>query len=202
MPAAGVPGCLLVHKGERPVTEADGKVIRKQIKYHGYKTHVSMDTTTRLVTALTTTTGSEPDCKQMPVLIALDRAVGVPARIYTADRAYDSGDNHQAIEDDKKGDAVKQNAYRTKKKDGNKEKWVEKQADPVYQEGLDERYTIEPKFGEAKEWHGFGRCRYRGRAGHIAQAFLTFMVLNLKRIVYLVTGVQLRRNSRRCLVTA
>jgi IS5 family transposase len=196
------PDASLVHKGERPVTEADGKVVRQQIKYHGYKTHVSMDTETRLITALTTSTGNASDGERMPQLMRLDKAVGVPAESYTADRAYDSGENHLALETAKKGDAIKLNRLRTEKKDDSKQKWLDKQADPTYGEGLAERYTIEAKFGEAKAWHGFGRCRYRGRPGHIAQAFLTCLVLNLKRIVYLVAGVQLRHTPRRRLARA
>ena len=196
------PDASLVHKGVRPVTGPDGKVVRQAIKYHGYKTHVSMDTETRLVTALTTTSGNAPDGQQMPQLIALDKAVGVPAAIYTADRGYDSGENHLAIEQAKKGDAIKLNRLRTEKKDDSKQKWLDKLADPAYDQGLRERYAIEAKFGEAKAWHGFGRSRYRGRPGHIAQAFLTCLVLNLKRIIYLATGAQLRVNSRRRLVLA
>jgi IS5 family transposase len=191
------PDASLVHKGERPVTEADHRVVRQQIKFHGYKTHVSMDTKTRVITALTTSTGNASDGEQMPQLMCLDKAVGVPAEIYTADRAYDSGENHLAVETAKKGDAIKLNRLRTEKKDDSKQKWLDKQADPAYAEGLAERYAIEAKFGEAKAWHGFGRCRYRGRPGHIAQAFLTCLVLNLKRIIWLVTGVPLRNSSRR-----
>lgn len=64
-----------MHKGERSVTEPDGQVVCSMIRYYGYKTHLSMDTDTRLITALTTT-GSEPDCKRMPELMAVDKAVG------------------------------------------------------------------------------------------------------------------------------
>ena len=193
----GVPDASTVHKGKRKVTDADGQVECREIKHHGYKTHVSLDTQTRLVTSLTTTSGKDSDGVQMQRLMALDKAVGVPAEIYTADRAYDHGENHQALEDAKKGDAIKELAIRTEKKDSNKQKWIAKQAAPEYQEGLRQRHRIEAKFGEAKAWHGFGRCRYRGRAGHIAQAFLTFLVLNLKRIIWLATGVTFRNNGRR-----
>ena len=191
------PDASTVHKGKRKVTDADGQVECREIKHHGYKTHVSLDTQTRLVTSLTTTSGKDSDGVQMQQLMALDKAVGVPAEIYTADRAYDHGENHQALEDAKKGDAIKELAIRTEKKDSNKQKWIAKQAAPEYQEGLRQRHRIEAKFGEAKAWHGFGRCRYRGRAGHIAQAFLTFLVLNLKRIIWLATGVTFRNNGRR-----
>jgi hypothetical protein len=74
-------------------------------------------------------------------------------------------------------------------KNGNKQKLIDKQTAPEYQEGLKQRYRINARIGEAKAWHGFGRCRHRGRPGHIAQAFLTRLVLNLKRMVWLATGI-------------
>ena len=48
------------------------------------------------------------------------------------------------------------------------------------------RSTIEPKYGEAKVWHGFRRARYRGRWRVAIQAFITFGVTNAKRLVRLL----------------
>jgi IS5 family transposase len=50
-----------------------------------------------------------------------------------------------------------------------------------------ERKRIERKFGEAKQWHALGRARYWGKAKVAIQAFLTFLVLNTKRIVKLLS---------------
>ena len=61
-----------------------------------------------------------------------------------------------------------------------------------YQQGLKERYKIERKFGEAKQGHGLGRCRYLGKIGFAVQAFLTAMALNLKRLVKVLSGTGLR----------
>ena len=58
-----------------------------------------------------------------------------------------------------------------------------------YQKGSKERSKIERKFGEAKQGHGFSRYRYVGEVGFAIQSFLTVMVLNRKRIVKLLTGV-------------
>ena len=60
----------------------------------------------------------------------------------------------------------------------------------AYQAGEAERYKIERKFGEAKRWHGSGRCRYLGLWRYGVQAHLTALILNLKRIVLLLTGVR------------
>jgi hypothetical protein len=57
---------------------------------------------------------------------------------------------------------------------------------------LKERYKIERKFGEAKQGHGLGRCRYLSRMGFTVQAFFAAIMLNLKRLVKLITGVAFR----------
>jgi hypothetical protein len=88
-------------------------------------------------------------------------------------------------------------AYRTQKKDGNQEVWRALQATPEYPAGLAERYKIERKFGEGKLWHRLGRCRYLGLWRYGIQAYLTALVLNLKRIVVLLTGVTFRAPTRK-----
>ena len=87
---------------------------------------------------------------------------------------------------------MKLHDYRTNKKDPNKEPWIKLLADPFYQAGLRLRYRIERKFGEAKAWHRLGRCRYRGLDRFKIQSYLTFMVLNLKRMVLLLTDTRMR----------
>lgn len=52
-------------------------------------------------------------------------------------------------------------------------------------EALKKRKQIERKNGEAKKWHGMDRARYRGCWKMAIQAYLTFMVINSKRIVRL-----------------
>ncbi|MGI5986244.1 MAG: transposase, partial [Oscillospiraceae bacterium] len=82
---------------------------------------------------------------------------------------------------------------RLKKKDGNKELWQEMVRTEEYQQGRRERYKIERKFGEAKMRHGLGRCRYIGMEKYEVQAYLTAIVLNLKRMVKLISGVSFNR---------
>ncbi|MGQ9494099.1 MAG: transposase [Anaerolineae bacterium] len=54
---------------------------------------------------------------------------------------------------------------------------------------MQERYKIERKFGEAKQGSSFGRCRHEGLIRYAIQGFLTALVLNLKRMVWLLRGV-------------
>jgi len=71
-----------------------------------------------------------------------------------------------------------------------------------YKPSLDERYQIERKFGEAKQYHGLPkRCRYLGIWRYAIQAYLTAIALNwlrhvydLKRLVRLLTGVPFKGN--------
>ena len=53
----------------------------------------------------------------------------------------------------------------------------------------EEGKEIERKFGEAKQGHGVGRCRYIGRTKFAVQAFFIAMVLNLKRMVRVLSQV-------------
>lgn len=53
-------------------------------------------------------------------------------------------------------------------------------------EALEKRKRIEAKFGEAKKWHLLHRARYRGRWKVGIQTFMTFFVLNAKRMVKLL----------------
>jgi IS5 family transposase len=65
-------------------------------------------------------------------------------------------------------------------------------SDPFYQPGVRVRSRIERTFGEAKLWHRLGLARYRGLLNFRIQSYMTFMALNLKRIVWLLTGGRLR----------
>lgn len=61
---------------------------------------------------------------------------------------------------------------------------------------MKERYKIEPKFGEAKGGHGLGCCRYLGLVRYAIQGILTALVLNLKRMVKLLVGVNFKGRAR------
>lgn len=46
-----------------------------------------------------------------------------------------------------------------------------------------ERKPIEPDFGEAKQGHGLGRASYREKAKLDIRALMTFLLLNVNRMV-------------------
>jgi len=60
-------------------------------------------------------------------------------------------------------------------------------ADPEERKkALEKRKRIEAKFGEAKKHHQMARAKYRGRWRVAIQVFMTFIVMNLKRMVKLL----------------
>ena len=187
----------LVKKGKRRRTGPDGKVSQQTVQYLGYKSHVSLNAESGLITTVVPTGGSAADNEQFPALLAHDEAVGVGATIYAGDKAYDDTDQHYRLWQLRKHSALRLNDYRTASSNANCQYWQQVAASPEYQAGLAERYKVERKFGEAKHWHGFGRCRYLGLARYGIQAHLTALVLNLKRIVTLLTGVRFRPGARK-----
>jgi transposase, IS5 family len=186
----------LVKKGKRRKTGPDGKARMQDVQYLGYKSHVSVNAETGLITSLEPTGGSAPDNKQVPQLLAHDTEVGVTAEIYAGDKAYDDTDLHCRLWALGKHSGLTLNDYRTAASNAHRAAWQRLKDSPAYQAGRAERYKVERKFGEAKRWHGFGRCRYLGLLRYGLQAHLTALVLNLKRIVLLLTGVRLRPTQR------
>jgi IS5 family transposase len=184
-------------KGRRKVKTAAGETATVRKTFYGYKAHVSVNAASGLVTAVLVTTGSQTDGQQFPHLLARDQAAGIEAEIYTGDKAYDDGANHCLLWSLGKQSALVLNKYRTTKRDGNKEPWFRLLATPGYSEGTKERYKVEQKFAEGKRHHGWGRCRYLGLAGYAVQSLLTALVLNLKRMTLLLTGVRLQNPSPR-----
>ena len=57
---------------------------------------------------------------------------------------------------------------------------------PEKKDAFVKRKGIERKFGEAKMWHRLQRARYRERTRVAIQVFMTFMVLNIKRMATLL----------------
>ncbi|MCJ7692307.1 MAG: transposase, partial [Sedimentisphaerales bacterium] len=96
---------------------------------------------------------------------------------------------HYYLEKLKLHSAIRLIRTRTEKKDANKEVCIHLKDTPEYNAGLRERYKIERKFGEAKQSHGLGRCRYVGTSKFTIQVILTAIALNLKRLLKIITGV-------------
>src|SRR4030043_212791 len=81
-------------KHTRKVKNEAGKE-EKQIEYfYGYKAHVSLNAENGLITSLETTSGEAPDGHHFISLVDHDLEQALPLDTYTADKAYDEGQNH------------------------------------------------------------------------------------------------------------
>lgn len=176
-------------KHKRKVKNEAGQEEEQVQYFYGYKAHVSLNAENNLITSLEATSGEVYDGHHFTGLVDHDLGQALPVETYTADKGYDDGENHYDLDVRDLHSAIRLTKTRTEKKDDNKQVWLDLRQTAQYQQGLKERYKIERKFGEAKQGHGFGRCRYLGRLGFAVQAFFTAIMLNLKRMVKLLTGV-------------
>lgn len=172
------------------VCDGQGKERKVKEYFYGYKQHVSMNAESGLITSVTHTAGNRPDGQEFQRLVRHDLEQGLPVSIVTADKAYDDGENHSFLQDKGLHSAIFLNNYRTTKKDAHKEIWVALKQKAEYQMGVKQRSRVEAKFGEAKRKHGFRRCRHVGRIAFAVQGYLTAVALNLKRLVFLLTGTR------------
>ncbi len=190
------PEATVVNKGRREVVEPDGTRTEKEIRYKGYKTHVSVNAKTGVVTSLKVTPGNKADNKQFPDLHAHDQALGLPIRAYGGDRAYDDTDIYERLRVRGQEIAIHLRSFRTEKKDKNKERWLKLESSPQYQRDKAQRFRVEQPFGPAKQKHGFERCRYLGVIRYSIQSLFTFLVSNCKRLVKLLTGLTFRPQAK------
>jgi len=192
-------------KHSRKVKDDKGTVHIQKHCFLGYKSHVSLNEKTGIVTSVKVTSGNEYDGKHLPYLVKKDKAKRLITKkrlaqmkeekqkqIYACDKGYDDGDNHTFLETQGIASAIRIKDSRLKKKDKNKEPWLKLVRSNEYKEGLKVRYKVERKFGDCKKNHGLGRSRYRGLKGYNLQAYFTFMALNLKEIMKITTGVYLK----------
>ena len=190
------PDARLVNKGRREVVEPDGRRTQKQIRYRGYKSHVSLNAETGIVTSLLPSRGNQADNKVFPDLLAHDQALQLPTDTYGGDRAYDDTDIYERLEAAGLHPGICLRRFRTEKKDPHKERWIALQATPQYQEAKAQRYRVEQAFGPAKQKHGLERCRYIGLLRFRIQSLFTFLVGNFKRMVKLLTGLTFRPQAK------
>ena len=186
------PDARVVHKGKRKVVEADGTSSVKELRYRDYKTHASVDACTRIATSIKPAWGNSADNKAVPELFAHDLSLHLPTHTYGGDKAYDDTDIYERIEKQGMHVGIKLRKTRTSKKDANTQRWLDLKQTPHYRAATKVRGRVEQPFGQAKDKHGFERCRYVGLINYGIQSFLSFMVVNVKRMIKLLTGITFR----------
>jgi IS5 family transposase len=183
-------------KGDKMVVAKDGKRHKEKQYFYGYKDQVSLNADTELVTSVIPGYANDYDGHKLRKLVEKGEGKGIKVGTVAGDKGYDDGENHYYLKERGINSAIRLNDYRTKKKNPNKEGWLKLKQSEAYAAGLKERYKIERKFGEARKWHGYERCHYLGFIRHAIQSYLTFMALNLKRLVKLLTGVGFRGEAK------
>jgi len=176
-------------KHRHKVKTPDGNEVEQTQYFYGYKAHVSLNAQNGIVTSVEVSSGEAYDGHHFCSLVDQDLKKELPVDTYTADKGYDDGNNHFYLQQRGLYSAINLIRTRLSKKDDHKEIWEDLVRTAQYRRGLKERYKIERKFGEAKQVHGLGRCRYLGKLMFAIQAFFTAIVLNLKRMVRILTGV-------------
>ena len=179
-------------KHSKKVEDEHGNSKEQREYFYGYKAHVSLNAESGLITNLVATPGNAYDGHKLPELVHRDLELGLPIDTVAADRGYDDGNNHYFLQEKGLHSAIHLKTLRTQKKDENKGIWVQLKTTSEYKQGLRERYKIERKFGEGKQGHGLGRCRYVGCTKFAIQVLLTAIALNLKRMVKLLVGVNFK----------
>ncbi len=189
-------------KKVRKIKQEDGTIKTVNDSFYGYKTHVSQDTDSGLVSAVTVTSGQVSDGGQLQSLVNKDRKLGLTTKgtitgergtAYTADKAYDDGENHTFLETRGLQSAIILKKTRIQsKQEKNNAFWQAFKDREIYRKATALRYMAEQPFGIAKRCHGFTRCRYLGKTKMAIQSYLTFMAINLKQIIKATTGVGFR----------
>lgn len=196
-------------KKVRKMKQTDGTLKELKDSFYGYKTHVSRDTESGLVTAITVTSGEVSDGGELQPLVNKDRRLGIATEgktvvkdgvvtveggtAYTADKAYDDGDNHAFLETRGLQSAIiLKNTRTASKQKNNNAFWQTFKDRDVYKRATALRYMAEQPFGIAKRCHGFTKARYLGKTRMAIQSYLTFMAINLKQILKATTGVAFR----------
>lgn len=188
-------------KGEKIVKTTDGETKKVPQWVYGFKSHLSGNAKTNLITSYEVTPMNRNDGKLFKPLLDDDWKKGIVMEGktgYAADRAYDDGDNHVWLNQKQLKDSIR--LKYVKKKDllpsGHpKVRWGLFTSQEEFEAGLDERYAIERINASLKKDIGLGRARYLGLQKMKIQTAFSCLAHNLKTLVKLWTGVGLRTLS-------
>ena len=137
--------------------------------FYGYKEHLATDADSELITAVSVTPGNVPDSHEFVKL------VDHHAQEVTADKGYDTDENHRRLKRRGQHSSIIVKKNRTNRH-------VIGQADAHSQR---ERPKIERKFAEQKRYHGLRQARYWGLRKVTIQVLMVCIVVNCKRMARL-----------------
>ena len=149
-------------------------------RWYGYKSAANHDTETELTTAVVTAAAGDTDESLLIPLVDQEREFrGEEAiRVQGGDKGFVG--NTDALTDRDILDYVIP-------RDNMKEECAKKLHNTHYLHVKHQRYKVEQKIAEGKRWHRLRKARYWGRLKVHLQCLLTYLTMNLKRIVHLLT---------------
>lgn len=175
-----------------------GEKVKVNECHFAYKSHLSVSTKTNMVTSFVVTPMNEYDGKYFEPLMRDDIRKGVAKKketVYTADRAYDDGENHAWLNQNKLKDAIALKYLKESEKtlEGKaKARWMLFTTQEEFEAGLSERFVVERVNAGLKKYHTLSRARYLGLSKMCIQTALSCMAHNLKTLVKVWTGIGLR----------
>ncbi len=159
--------------------EADFGHKAKNKSWYGYKSHTNDDAETELVTAVITTSANETDESQLVELVDKERAYRGSDSI----RKQGGDKGYVGHTEDLK---LRNILDYTIPRDNMKTAKAQKDKNKHYLHLKKVRYKVEQKFAEAKKRHGLGKTRFRGKWKVHLDCLITYLTINLKRIVKLL----------------
>jgi len=148
--------------------------------WYGYKSHTNQEAEKELVTAVITTDAAETDESQLIPLIDKERE-------YRGEKAVRQQGGDKGFVGHAEELAERNILDYVIPRDNMKKDKAEKDGNKHYIHLKKQRHKVERKFAEGKKKHGLGRARYRGRWKVHLQGLLIYLVMNLKRIINLLT---------------
>ena len=167
---------------DRNTTDKDAKFGKKESNgkgWYGYKSHTNDDAETELVTSVVTTSANETDGSQLVELVDKEREYRGEDSIRKqgGDKGY-VGHTKNLKARNILDYTIPRNNMKTVKAKKDKNNHF------IHLKRL--RYKVEQKFAEAKKKHGLGKARLRGKWKVHLDCLITYLTINLKRIVKLL----------------
>lgn len=176
------------HKDKEPKTYIDNHSPDKDAKFgrknhgnkqfYGYQAHCLMDAESEVIVNIDTTSG---DAREHVQLKPLCNELPKPAKVLTADKAYDCQDNHMYLKERhiRNGIILKKNHTKD---------YLQEHLTRISNVAKQYRTHIEHKFAELKRYHSLCSARYWGLIKMRIQTYMTAICVNVKRIVNFLYG--------------
>jgi len=148
-------------------------------RWYGYKSAANHDADTELTTAVVTVAAGDTDESTLIPLIDQERG-------FRGEKAIGAQGGDKGFVGNATALATRQILDYTIPRDNMKIERARKLHNTHYLHVKHQRYKVEQKIAEGKQWHRLGKARYWGKLKVHLQCLLTYLTMNLKRIVTLL----------------